>query len=230
MLLSILSNIGNWTWIPTLTFGLSYFAISSIYSFLDITQPEFYSRTAINNIKPLTFNTWARVMYINIINILFGLLVGFIGWVVRLGLTENPTVPDFVLSECAIHLVIFVIWEECWMTLIHWAVHQSGYFYKKIHSMHHEFPIPYAITGLYCTLYEMALINLPISIGMWIALGSHPYTQAIWLFIVSFTLCSSHSSHQIFPKYIHNVEPHAIHHINPQVNFGSEFLERLFNY
>jgi len=218
----------NWWILPGIIFSTTFLFVTNMFAILDFIQPKWYIERQVSQYcKPLTFTIWFKIVSNNIRNIIFSWFIGWIGWTLRFLLLETKIIPEeLTLLLFVWQIICCYVWAELWFWFSHWFVHQDKIRYKKIHSKHHEYTTPYAIVGLYCTIYEMLLINLPLSILMPIIICCHPITQSIWLSILATHIALNHSSHQLLPKWLDDVSYHAKHHSCPSIHYGAGWIEK----
>ena len=94
----------------------------------------------------------------------------------------------------------------------------------KFHKMHHEFKYPYALTGLYCSVYETVFLNVfATAIGPIIFQMETPYLY-LWIFTVSLNTVLTHSGNNI--PFLVN-DSHDKHHHTFNHNYG---ISPIFDY
>nr|QBK90363.1 MAG: fatty acid hydroxylase family protein [Pithovirus LCPAC103] len=105
---------------------------------------------------------------------------------------------------------------EFWFYYAHRLVHHR-WFYSVIHKKHHRFKEPYAMTGVYCSLTEMILVNtMAVAIGPMMT-GMSDYLLLIWVSVIAANVTVSHSGLVI--PYISS-GTHDVHHQKLNKNFG----------
>ena len=161
--------------LPAASFIGTYLITSHILAILDWTQPEWYKAREISPRPKLTFQLYMAIMKRTILNIPVSVAVAAIFWHIRI--TRKPELRDILTA--ILQLLICFLCSELWFWTGHYLSH-NPLFYAKVHSLHHTFPRPIALSSLYCTLWEMLLINLPLATGMPTILQLHPYVNSLW--------------------------------------------------
>jgi len=119
----------------------------------------------------------------------------------------------------SVELLIFgLFYTDIFSWIIHKAMH-SPWFYKHIHSQHHEFYAPYALVAFYCHPVENLCFNLGNVVGPLFVYQPSFLLGKIWAFLA---LVNSVRAHAMEGS-------HDYHHRFLKVEFGtSVFMDRLF--
>jgi len=132
-------------------------------------------------------------------------------------LITNPIL--WLLSVYSVSQVVF--WA------MHFMVHGSRTLYLAIHQQHHEYTKPFALTAIYCSVYEMLLLNLPaVYFAQLIFLPATDclfFAHCFWLTLVGIQTPFAHSGLTLFGSQYHD-----LHHSLFTYNFGSPILDKIF--
>jgi sterol desaturase/sphingolipid hydroxylase (fatty acid hydroxylase superfamily) len=127
------------------------------------------------------------------------------------------------------HFAIFgpcYILGDTWFCCAHYFIHKYSQLNQYIHAEHHKYRIPVAIIGMYSSLSEMIIINLPLAIVFPCIFACDSRIQSIWLFVLATHISLNHSCHQILPIWISDASYHPTHHIKCNVNFGADWIQK----
>ncbi len=83
------------------------------------------------------------------------------------------------------------------------------------------------MVGLYSSLGEMIIVNLPLAIGFGSIALIQPFIFAIWLGFLAWHIANNHSCHWILPKWIDNPAFHFLHHQFHTINFGATWVKKI---
>jgi len=113
--------------------------------------------------------------------------------------------------------IVVSLWLlEVWFYYSHLLAH-CRWLYRRIHKPHHKFREPYALTGVYCSLTEMLLVNMmAVAIGP-IVTGMSGWLLWSWITIIAINTTASHSGLVI--PYVSS-GTHDIHHQHLNKNYG----------
>lgn len=223
----------NWLY-PALSFSVIYLTVGNMYAILDFLQPSWYKRRAVHTRSfELGFISWYNLMRINMRNIIVGGIITFFMWYLRIFLIGCPAVRyDMGKTELK-ELLLCKIFAQSWFFLTHYTFHKIPWLYLKIHSFHHIFKTPIALSGLYANIWEIIIVNIPTAFFMPIYLGISPVIASIWVGLLAVHLCITHSSHRLFP-WVEDPVYHMQHHLHADRHFGAvgtemieELLERI---
>jgi hypothetical protein len=211
----------QWWW-PAACFISTFFVTANAYALLDVLQPAWYVRRQLAPTERLTQHTWRKLVCNNVRNFGLSLVVGWCIWASRVWLTgHNQPSTMRRLPQ----LVLCYFWTDLWFWSSHYWVHSTPQRHSFIHAQHHEFKTPCALSALYCSVPEMLIINLPLSILMPCIINCHPSVHALWLSMLSFYIVTIHSSHQLVPKWMIDVSYHLQHHHRSTSHYGAYYIE-----
>mmetsp|Transcript_22699 Transcript_22699/g.28981 ORF Transcript_22699/g.28981 Transcript_22699/m.28981 type:complete len:248 (-) Transcript_22699:50-793(-) len=149
-----------------------------------------------------------------LIGFLFASLVFYICDLLGIGLDMGPELPSLLGSFCRIFGFVFV--EEILFFYLHRMFH-TRQFYRRFHSVHHEFTAPIGISAIYAHPVEHIVVNLfPLLLGP-ILLRAHVVELWFWLAIATLDTINSHCGYytpQSNPAF------HDFHHESFRYNFG----------
>lgn len=152
------------------------------------------------------------------INVMRNMIISFI--LLNIIFINEITYFDY-LHPC-IKFLVCLLFTEIWFYHVHIMLHQPQ-LYKLFHKQHHKFTKPYALTALYCSLYEFIVCNLvTASIGPLIMNlnGIWLYT---WITIITLNLVISHSG-------VGYSEAHDRHHNLFKCEYGIfSIFDNLYN-
>jgi len=117
-----------------------------------------------------------------------------------------------------IKLFLTYIVTDIWFYHFHIMIHHPQ-LYKKIHKLHHHEKMiePYALTALYCSIYEAIFLNVfSTSLGPVIFQLPPPYIY-IWYFLIALNSVATHSGLTI-PYIIDGT--HDKHHQSNRYYYG----------
>lgn len=221
----------NYWYIPSTVFTCSYLLFTLGYSLCDYMQPRWYIRKAIPtiDIQPIfTLSLWCWLLLVSCCNLLLSFVVGCGLWSLRWYFIEFNDDDHSTWKVGLFHLVVCYLWTDIWFWTSHYLMHRFVWLYKHGHKMHHRYAVPFAITTLYSHPIEMIFTNLPISIVMPCLLGMHWVYQSIWLVLLCAHITTIHSSHQLIPIWMTNVNYHLQHHTYHNKNYGAGWMEHTF--
>ena len=148
-------------------------------------------------------------------NLLINMFVSFFG----LHIMFNLPLCIFDEYNSILKIMICILTSEVWFYHTHIMLHQQK-LYVLFHKKHHEFTEPYALTGIYCSLYELIFCNIPtIALGP-ILTNMNPILMYIWVFVVSLNVTFTHSG--IGKEY--DLNDHDIHHSSFKYNYGTLYI------
>ena len=128
-------------------------------------------------------------------------------------------------SHIIIKLTLTYLLADCWFFHMHIMLHAAD-LYRNLHKMHHKYRLPYALTALYCTGYEVIFLNtFAGGLGIIIFQVPTPYVY-IWFFLVALNSVCSHSGYKF---WILIDGSHEIHHTTNNKNYGfSPWFDMLY--
>lgn len=132
-------------------------------------------------------------------------------------------VPQIIdIQNSLIRYGLFFILADCWLYSFHWLAHREIFY--KYHRQHHEYIVPHALAGLYCSAPEMILINqcsLAIPLQL---LGYTTYEKYIFCILAAMNVLKSHCGHDCLTIWKYkipiNSKEHEKHHIYLTCNYG----------
>ncbi|KAG0578518.1 hypothetical protein M758_4G025800 [Ceratodon purpureus] len=148
--------------------------------------------------------------------------VKFIG--IRFGLPLPP------LWEVALQLAVYTMVEDYGNYWLHRWLH-NGWWYEKIHSVHHEFAAPMSFAAPYAHWLEVVILGVPTFAGPAMAPG-HIITFWLWIAMRQLEALDTHSGYDFpwnftrFIPFYGGAEYHDYHHFvggKSQSNFASVF-------
>ncbi len=217
-----MSGLEYWT-LPASTFVLSFIIVSHVLAVLDIYQPSWYKSREISPRPKVTWALYTRVMSKTMLNFIISFIIGAVLWSLRATKApEFPTIPIALLQ-----LVICYFFAEFSFWTTHFIAHHPA-LYKRVHALHHAYPKPIGLVAIYCSHWEMLIVNLPLSILMPIVLQMHPILNCIWSAGLMFYIVMIHCGHNLIPKSILDSNYHDQHHATSKGNYGSYILDNLF--
>lgn len=135
-----------------------------------------------------------------------------------------------LLLELVMHLALSLFVFDFSYGLWHMLHHKSQPLYRHIHSLHHNYFMPFSFVSQYVTIAELIPVSL-FSFSVVIAMGAHPLTQWIWLAMTIQLSVEAHSGYDV-PAMIGNWAfggsrllglggpvSHDRHHQKPRTNF-----------
>ncbi|MBX7057976.1 MAG: sterol desaturase family protein [Leptospirales bacterium] len=130
------------------------------------------------------------------INVALTLLGSILLWpLLRLsGIHSGPWPAWYVVIAS---VAAFAILDDFLFYCLHFAMHRSRWLYRKIHSVHHRFPTPIALSGNYMHPLEYMLISLLVTIGPAL-IGAHVGVFWIWVVFRQWEAAEQHSGYD-FP-------------------------------
>jgi 4-alpha-methyl-delta7-sterol-4alpha-methyl oxidase len=132
------------------------------------------------------------------------------------------------------HFLIFVYFDDLIFYWLHRALHTS-WLYKKIHSIHHRFNVPWAVAAHYMHPIEFIITSLNVLLGP-ILLGTHVVILWIWVIFRQWEAAEGHCGYDVpwnpsrlFPFYEGSAY-HDFHHAKFKGNYSgfTGYLDRLF--
>jgi len=209
--------------IPSCFFVGTYLLASHIFLLFDIYQPSWYKSREISSRPKVTIQLYTKVMSKTMLNFLISFIIGAFLWTLRIN--QKPEIPS--LFTALFQFIICYLFAELAFWTTHFVAHHP-ILYKKVHALHHAFPRPIAIVSLYCSQWEMVIVNLPLAILMPIILQMHPLLNTLWNCALAFLIVMKHCGHHIVPKWFLDSEHHDEHHLHSKGNYGSPVLDNFF--
>lgn len=135
-----------------------------------------------------------------------------------------------LLLELVVHLALSLCVFDFSYGLWHMLHHKSQPLYRHIHSLHHNYFMPFSFVSQYVTLGELIPVSL-FSFSIVIAMGAHPLTQWIWLAMTIQLSVEAHSGYDISAMLgnwafggslvlgLSGPISHDRHHQKPRTNF-----------
>lgn len=216
-------NINEHWLIPSLTFVITFVILSHLLAILDYLEPEWYKNKEISVRPKISLKLYCKIMFRTSINFCIAFVVGHI--LCYLTIKQPAEFPSLLIS--LLELIMCYFFAEFYFWLSHYIVHLPT-FYKKVHSLHHIFTRPIGLVAIYCTHWEMLIVNFPLASLMPIILKMHPLIHSIWNFGLCFYIVMIHSGHNLLPKWILDSNYHDNHHKYSKGNYGSYTLDKLF--
>ena len=209
--------------LPSCSFIGTFLLASHILAILDIYQPQWYKSTEISLRPKITYKLYAKVMSKTMLNFLMSFIIGAVLWSFRI--TKKPEFPSVYVAVIQLAVCYFFAELSFWTT--HYIAHHPT-LYKRVHSLHHMYPRPIGLVAIYCSHWEMLIVNLPLSVVMPIILQMHPLINSIWSCGLMFYIVMIHCGHNLIPKWILDSNYHDRHHLTSKGNYGSYILDQLF--
>ncbi len=213
---------------PGLWFACSFLVVSNVFAVLDWLQPAWYARRAVLGAKQPALDgaTWFRVVCNNVRNIVLAYVMGILLIICRHAIKPFSPVSDVGFWLYVTQLFTCYVWAELWFFCSHWWVHNNPQRMHLIHAKHHEFHThTFAIVGLYCSISEMFVVNLPLSIFLPLVADFDPSVTTVSLTFIAVHICLNHSAHQLLPVWLDNVSYHLDHHRRVANHFGARWVE-----
>lgn len=117
-----------------------------------------------------------------------------------LGMTRDGPLPHWTFV--VLHVVFFFVVEDFLNYWLHRWLH-TGWAYKAIHSVHHEFNAPFALAATYAHPAEVVILGIPTFAGPML-IGPHLFTLWVWLLMRQYEAIDIHSGYE-FPWSIHRI-------------------------
>lgn len=141
------------------------------------------------------------------------------------GITRDGSLPSGGVIACQI--AYFFLVEDFFNYWLHRMLH-TPWLYKHVHSVHHAFDAPFAITAAHAHPAEVVLLGIPTFIGP-LLVSPHLYTLMLWQVFRNFEAIDIHSGYElplsfktVFPAYA-GAAHHDFHHYMHSGNFASVF-------
>lgn len=160
--------------------------------------PKFELEVELELLWQLTVNAFASLAFSYVISV----------WISDVSEVSATT----MLCQILVSLALLEIWFYYGHRLVH-----HRWIYKNVHKKHHKYIEPHSLTGAYCGIIEMLLVNVSaVSIGP-ILTGMSEIMMVTWMVVISIGTTASHSG--LYIPYI-NSGTHDIHHQRLDKNFG----------
>lgn len=202
-------------------FSISYLVLGGILLFLNKTNHPTYIKYSKIVSKEPGMDRVIKAMPQVLINLfVYPYLTIFIfGLFFTHPKPETFTYMEFPKLVLSYYLSDFMLYH------MHKACHESIWLMKHVHAKHHEFKLPLAILGFYCSAYELIFINiLPIVISIHL-LNMHFISQYIVIIFGAISVAFAHDRLTLIKT------KHDLHHMHPGKNqhFGfTDFFDILY--
>ena len=214
---------------------LGYFLGCVPYIVMDVLRLPFFERYKVQQNKyadkKSSLHATFSVLLIFIAVVLPLIAIG--EKVLRLcGMTRDGPLPS--VSTIFIQVVFFFFVEDYTNYWIHRWLH-TPFWYKHVHSVHHEFTAPFSLAATYAHPIEIIALGIPTFLGP-LLIGPHLLTLWIWMLARNYEAIDIHSGYEL-PWNINNYLPfyagtqhHDFHHYMHSGNFASIFVwcDRLY--
>lgn len=160
-------------------------------------------------------------------------MLGLGGLVIeQVGILRNAEWPS--RGVLVTQIAYFFLVEDYLNYWLHRWLHQP-WLYRRIHSVHHTYDAPFAVTAAYAHPAEVVILAIPTFAGPALLLP-HMYTLFIWQLMRNCEAIDIHSGYElpfsiksIFPAYAGTAH-HDYHHYMHSGNFASVFTwcDRLY--
>lgn len=223
--LAFASAMTHWT-PAALAFGLAFLYFANLYAYLDHTQPFWYHFRAVSPYRHqlVHFREWLHLNLYALRNIILAYLAGLALYTLRFTLFVTDTNADLSLLDLTNLLICYPLGSELFGVL-HWLVHRNPTINHLVHSLHHSYHKPIALVGLYASILEMFLINIPLGVLPPLIMNLSPIGTRLYTALLALYISTNHSGHQLVPLWLIDVSYHDIHHRRATENYGSIFLE-----
>lgn len=210
--------------IPSVCFAAVFLFVANVYAYLDVTQPEWYQRRSVTEHKRVTLDRdrWMSLNAYAIRNI-------FLAWVVGMLVFSIASQLDWVPHTGAIP-VSFAQLTFCYLIgseyfgWAHWIVHRRKWLNDAVHHHHHQYAYPVALVGLYASVAEMMVLNIPLAVLPPLLMRADTILAACYTSLLAFYVATNHCGHQLIPKLAIDVSFHDLHHQIASKHYGSYWL------
>jgi sterol desaturase/sphingolipid hydroxylase (fatty acid hydroxylase superfamily) len=187
--------------------------------------------------KRLTLQDIQEIVPVVVCNLFVSALFLIIGWGLRMWLFGVANLnPAYALSNDLVEpwwwytqliptLVVIYLISDCWFYHAHKFAHRREVFYW-LHALHHEYDQPFALETMYCSVWEMMLLNLmAVVLGPWLLLPD-VWTCSIWYCLAAVYVVLAHSGYRFTSMF--SAEYHDLHHRMFNCNFGSQMWDYIY--
>ncbi|KAM3610335.1 uncharacterized protein V6R79_002456 [Siganus canaliculatus] len=152
--------------------------------------------------------------------------------------------PVTVLVQVARSPVLPVLAPSCWQLFVevfacfllfdttffiwHFSMHRSPGLYRRVHQLHHQHRVPFALAAQDSSSLELLSLTLLALSSAW-AVGCHPLSEAFFHLINSWLAVEDHCGYDL-PWALHRLLPclggapfHQAHHSLHRVNYAPYF-------
>jgi sterol desaturase/sphingolipid hydroxylase (fatty acid hydroxylase superfamily) len=218
-------NCQDWFYV-SFVFAILWTCLVGIYTTLDIYNPNWYAEKAVSKRLIPTVG----VVCATIQHVYWNFLLSWIS-----GHFILAYLGPFSVSKLhwSLKLLMTYFGSEIWFFHAHLIMHKIPKLYKR-HKKHHEFKFPFAFSSIYCSSMEMFLANWPMMFVVPAFTGLNVYEHVVWGILLCIYITANHSGHQLFPKWLIDVDYHDQHHRSrgpkgSNFNFGSSWLDNLYS-
>lgn len=221
---ALVSALAHWT-PAALSFGIAFLFSANLYAYLDHTQPWWYHLRAISPYRHqlVHFREWLHLNLYALRNIILAYLVGLALYTLRFTFIPIDTNGDLSLLDLTNLLICYPLGSELF-GILHWLVHRNPIINCLVHSLHHSYRKPIALVGLYASISEMLLINIPLGVLPPLIMNLSLTSTRIYTALLALYISTNHSGHQLVPRWLIDVSYHDIHHRHSTQNYGSAVL------
>lgn len=215
---------------PYISVIVAFFVPTLIIALFEVSDwtPEWLKKKKIQPNKKVTpedvWKAFKLIMtqYIFLIGPLYACGFSFVASF--LGFSNGKVDPWYIVG---LQILFFMVVEDLCQFLGHMALHQP-FLYKHIHSWHHEYTAPFAMTGLYAHPFEVIILGFCTFVGP-IILRPHFLTFFLWVHVKQAMTLQSHCGYEIkigyerFLPFKASVEYHDYHHKSFNGPYGTVF-------
>lgn len=208
---------------PILLSGFIVMLFSLPYLLMDLSDWSITRKYRIDKDRVFDFDLIKRSLKLFSFNWAVQLFLAVLLWpLISLSSIQMDLFPDWEII--IIQLIGCLFLDDLLFYIFHKILHKP-WFYKRVHSVHHEITKPYAMAAGHFHILEYLILSLSFLVGP-ILLGVHIYVFYIWIVVRQWIAVEGHCGYD-FPFSIQKFIPmhdgnsyHDAHHRNQNCNFG----------
>lgn len=212
--------------VSSICFSIVFLTTANTLAYFDFVQPEWYQKRSVtpNRVRmTLDRRRWIILNAYAVCNVMFAWIVGSCAFSLARHIGWSPVEEDSLTTSVVKLGLCYFIGSE-YIGWTHWTVHQIRWLNDAVHRHHHRYSYPVALCGLYASIGEMLIMNVPLAVLPPILLRANIYVTTFYSTFLAFYAAINHCGHQVIPKWIIDVSYHDLHHQAISVHFGTYWL------
>jgi sterol desaturase/sphingolipid hydroxylase (fatty acid hydroxylase superfamily) len=258
LMVPCLPDAAHTWWVPSLMLGVTFILTTLLLTAADLCPSKTYESCGLRRRKAIEWQQVVELTPVVLRNISLAAVAFYVSWNLRLFVTApwvksesvnvrlllapanepfdvrldattngwwSTTVP--MPARMFLQLAALNVISQVWFFFAHRWAHSNAHVFRFVHSMHHRHSAPFAMTAVHCSMSEMLLLNVPAAGLGPLLLVPDWWAHCAWMVLAGLYTPIAHSGHSFINGFM-DARFHDDHHRYLDVNFGSDFLDRLF--